>query len=119
DFGVPYQDGAAPFGSLLLASDGLFYCITNSGGTDSSGVLFSFDPTTLAYTKLMDFHDGSNDASRPLGSLMQASDGLLYGMTTNGGDSGVGVLFSFDPQTTTYSKLFDFDRVNGSGPFFN
>ena len=40
---------------------------------------------------------------------MQASDGKLYGMTSQGGSSGYGVIFSFDPSSSTYTKLKDFD----------
>ena len=45
---------------------------------------------------------------------MQASDGKLYGMTSNGGSSGNGVIFSFDPSSSTYTKLKDFDNTNGA-----
>ena len=48
---------------------------------------------------------------------MQASDGKLYGMTTNGGSSGYGVIFSFDPSSSTYTKLKDFDNTNGANPY--
>ena len=44
-----------------------------------------------------------------MGSLIQASDGKLYGMTSHGGSNGYGVIFSFDPSTSTYTKLKDFD----------
>jgi len=38
----------------------------------------------------------------PLGSLMPASNGLLYGMTNQGGANNLGVIFSFDPANPTY-----------------
>ena len=63
----------------------------------------------------MDF-DNTNGAN-PYGSLMQASDGKLYGMTTNGGSSTLGVIFSFDPSSSTYTKLKDYDGANGANPF--
>jgi uncharacterized repeat protein (TIGR03803 family) len=49
--------------------------MTNGGGIFGAGygVIFSFDPATSTYIKLMDF-EGWNGAY-PYGSLMQASDG--------------------------------------------
>jgi len=81
------------------------------GGTDGAGVIFSYDPSISVYTKLKDF-DYAN-GGYPSGSLMQASDGKLYGMTDEGGSNGVGVIFSFNPLTSIYTKLKDFDVVNG------
>ena len=53
--------------------------MTVQGGTNDGGVIFSFDPSSFTYTTLKDF-DGTNGAN-PYGSLIQASDGKLYGMT--------------------------------------
>jgi uncharacterized repeat protein (TIGR03803 family) len=107
-------DGSGPRGSLLHTSNGKLYGMTSAGGSSSNGVIFSLDPTTSVYTKLKDF-DGTNGSS-PYGSLMQASTGKLYGSTLGGGSSGNGVIFSFDPSTTAFTKLKDFDNVNGAGP---
>jgi len=114
------DNGANPLGSLVQASDGKLYGMTNTGGNydvggRSYGVIFSFDPSTSTYTKLKDF-DYTNGAN-PYGSLMQASDGKLYGMTTQGGSSGVGVIFSFEPSSSSYIKLKDFDGTIGGTPF--
>jgi uncharacterized repeat protein (TIGR03803 family) len=50
------------------------------------------------------------------GSLMQASDGKLYGMTYRGGSNNAGVIFSFDPASSTYTKLKDYNGANGAYP---
>jgi len=108
--------GYNPFGSLILASDGKLYGMTYQGGSSSGGVIFSYDPVTSAYTKLVNF-DGTNGGS-PYGSLIQASDGKLYGMTSRGGDGDYGVMFSYEFSTSTYTKLKDFDYyTNGAYPF--
>ena len=70
---------------------------------------------TSAYTKLIDF-DFSNGAY-PYGSLIQASDGKLYGMTYGGGSNFEGVIFSYDPVASAYTQLKDFDGTNGAYPF--
>jgi uncharacterized repeat protein (TIGR03803 family) len=52
----------------------------------------------------------------PRGSLMQASDGKLYGMTSEGGSTNQGVIFSFDPSSSTFTKLQDYTGANGANP---
>ena len=81
--------------NFIQASNGKLYGMTAFGGSNGAGVIFSFDPSSSTYTKLKDF-DNTNGAY-PQGSLMQASDGKLYGMTFQGGSGNVGVIFSFDP----------------------
>ena len=79
----------------MQARDGKLYGMTVRWGESSFGVIFSFDPSSSTYTKLKDF-DYTNGAN-PYGSLIQANDGKLYGMTYGGGSNGYGVIFSFDP----------------------
>ena len=111
--------------NLIQATDGKFYGMTREGGslfgpTSTSngnfgfGVIFSYDPSTSTFRKLKNF-DGANGGN-PEGSLVQASNGKLYGMTRYGGSSDVGVIFSFDPVTSVYKKLKDFNYINGAQP---
>ena len=113
--------GGNPYGSLIQANDGKLYGMASSGGTNNAGVIFSFDPFSLIYKNLYNFTDISG--SQPYGNLMQASDERLYGMTYGGGASvppvpAAGVIFSFDPATSTYTKLQDFNYDNGAYPYF-
>jgi uncharacterized repeat protein (TIGR03803 family) len=101
-------NGSYPTGSLVQASNGLLYGMTSRGGVNGYGVLFSLDTTTNTITKRLDFN--WQNGAYPEGSLMQASDGKLYGMTSAGGAGtyGTGVLFYFDPSTNKDSVLFSF-----------
>ncbi|MES2555562.1 MAG: choice-of-anchor tandem repeat GloVer-containing protein [Bacteroidota bacterium] len=108
--------GNSPSGSLVKHSNGKFYGLTKYGGNNDLGVLFSFDDNTQTYEKLVDFD--SLNGSIPRGSLIVASNGLLYGLTSEGGDSNDGVLFSFNTSTNQINTLFDFDKyVSGSHPY--
>ena len=108
-------DGSSPEGTLLQAGNGKLYGMTQFGGSDGFGVIFSFDPLSSSYTKLKDF-DGVNGGSPSGNSLIQASDGKLYGMTYAGGSHANGVIFSYDLSSSTYAKLYDFDSSNGEFP---
>ena len=113
-------NGKYPTGSFMQASNGILYGMAVAGGSNNQGVLYSFDPTSNTYTDLFDFN-GSANGGGPRGSLMQASNGLLYGMTLQGGANGYGVIFSFDPANPANAPvdLHDFDNTNGAYPYGN
>ena len=121
---LDYATGGNPMGnSLMKALDGKFYGMTTSGGANDAGVIFSFDPITSEYKDIKDFDITSG--GKPMGSLLQTSDGKLYGMTSQGGNGNSnkdyhynrgGVIFSFDPNTLIYTVIKNFDGSNGSSP---
>src|ERR1700733_11432466 len=88
--------------------------MVSKGGNAGVGAIFSYDPISFTYTKLRDFN--STNGSNPRGSLVQATDGKLYGMTYDGGSYNSGVIFSFDPVSSVYTKLMDFNGINGANP---
>jgi len=108
-------DGSKPlFTNLIQANDGMLYGMTYEGGTNNFGVLFQYDPVTYTYTKKLDFD--SINGSKPLGSLLQANDGMLYGLAYKGGGNNKGLLFQYNPITSNYTKKFEFDSLNGCYP---
>ncbi|MFV5703336.1 choice-of-anchor tandem repeat GloVer-containing protein [Flavobacterium sp. XS2P12] len=109
-----YSNGSYTLGSLIQASNGKLYGMTQSGGVSGQGVIFSYEPSTGIYAKLMDFN--GSDGANPDGSFVQASNGKLYGMTVQGGSGGYGVVFSYDPSTGIYAKLKDFNNSDGAIP---
>lgn len=109
-------DGAAPYGSLIHASDGDFYGMTSYGGAQGDGVVFKITPSGTE-TVLHSFAGGSTDGANPQGSLKQASDGDFYGMTSYGGASNAGTVFKITPsgtETVLYSFLGG--TLDGSTP---
>lgn len=109
--------GAFPQGNLTQAPNGKLYGMTSGGGgPNDAGVIFEFDPSSGAYTMKHEF-DETNGAE-PIGSLLLASNNKLYGTTSEGGTSGYGVLFEYDPATNAFSKKVEFDfNVNGFNPY--
>lgn len=111
DFGgVAY--GGNPQGTLYR--DGTFlYGMTQKGGSNNLGIIFSIKTDGTGFSKLLDFA-GSVNGSNPEGSLI--SDGtFLYGMTIVGGTSGDGTIFKIMPDGTGYSKLLDFNQSKIGG----
>ena len=106
--------GYHPKGSLLEASNGLLYGMAPDGGASFDGVLFSFDPVTNSMSKKVDFYQTLG--TWPQGTLIQASNGLLYGTLADGGIYMNGTLFSYDIQSNTCSKIFDFNSIDGEQP---
>ena len=114
DFNDASGGGGYPKGSLFY--DGTFlYGMTNAGGTNGVGTIFKIKPDGTNFVYLMSFSNATG--SYPVyGSLY--SDGIyLYGMTNEGGASGVGTLFKIKPDGTDFVDLFDFNETIGGEPF--
>src|ERR1019366_9456144 len=104
-------DGSYPFG-LIQATDGNFYGTTDHGGAYSNcnlgcGTVFKITPAGTP-TTLYSFD--STDGASP-GWMIQATDGNLYGITSEGGANGYGTVFSITPAgaLTTLSTLYYYD----------
>lgn len=80
--GAP-SDGSGPGGVLIFASDGNMYGTTDSGGAYDKGTVFRLTPAG-DYSVLYSFGATAADGTAP-NSLMQGSDGNLYGTTWSGG----------------------------------
>ncbi len=109
-------NGATPFGSLIQGRDSLLYGVTEQGGAFGNGVLFSYNTVTGKDSTRLSFN-GSSGAS-PNGTLLQATDSLIYGMTYSGGTYNYGVLFSFNPKTNAQTVLVNFNDTNGAHPIY-
>jgi uncharacterized repeat protein (TIGR03803 family) len=104
------ENGSESYGSLIQAFNGKFYGVTWSGGINGDGVLFEWDEVTNNYAKKLDFN-GVENGREAQGSLIQADNGKLYGMTSTGGEYDNGVFFEWDTETDTYIKKIDFDET--------
>lgn len=114
EFDLNSTTGTIPYGNPIFHSDGKLYGLTTSGGLYGAGALYSYDVSNGIITNVQNF-DGSN-GSNAKGSLIEGSDGNLYGMTSSGGGYGVGVIFSYNPDEAIFTKLYDFDVTSGSVP---
>jgi uncharacterized repeat protein (TIGR03803 family) len=109
-------NGKFPMGDLVEAEDGILYGLTSEGGTNDCGTLFEYDLNSGILTVRYNF--SSTWGKNPKGSLTIGTDGRLFGLTNSGGTNNKGVMFSFDPATSTYHRLVDFDGTNGANPVY-
>jgi uncharacterized repeat protein (TIGR03803 family) len=106
--------GTMPLGTLAKGDDGLFYGMTRNGGTFGKGAIFSFNRSTSVLTTLKNFN--ADDGENPSESLIVGAGGKLFGMTINGGINGMGVIFSYNPATAVFEKIYDFASFDGAHP---
>ncbi|MCB9252119.1 MAG: hypothetical protein H6605_06600 [Flavobacteriales bacterium] len=109
--------GIGPKGGLTYCYNGKYYGTTEYGGTYGSGTLFSYSDSSQTIKKVFNFKNDQT-GRYPKGNLTQVHNGLLYGMCSYGGSNGVGMVFSFHPDSFYFNKIHDFDRYNGSFPSY-
>jgi uncharacterized repeat protein (TIGR03803 family) len=106
--------GAYPTGSVLQASDGNLYMTASIGGANNCGT--ALETTTAGVVKkTFSFNCGSGGAY-PIGGLIQAADGALYGTTDSGGTYGYGTLFKLSRTAFVQSILHNFLLGDGEYP---
>jgi uncharacterized repeat protein (TIGR03803 family) len=105
-------------GHIAILAQPVFYATIPSGGFMEQGTIVRFDASGDELTAVHSFIENA-EGTHPFGSLTKSSNGKLYGMTSRGGGSNAGVLFSFDPADNAFSSLHEFDYANGGEPFGN
>ena len=106
--------------ALIQATDGNLYGVTSYGGANGSGAVFRISPSgTLSAIYSFCSLAGCADGENPYTSLIQASNGDLYGATYSGGASNNGTLFKITTSgtlTTLYSFCSLAMCADGSEP---
>jgi uncharacterized repeat protein (TIGR03803 family) len=107
-------DGNTPIAPLLRGADGAFYGSTQLGGYAGAGNIFRI--TTNGVLTLLYSFNGTNDGGDPTNGLTQGVDGNFYGVTENGGASGVGCIFKLTTNGV-FSTVYSFTgMMDGSFP---
>jgi uncharacterized repeat protein (TIGR03803 family) len=99
-------------------SNGNFYGTTSYGGVhldcDGYGCGTVFRITAGGMFKSLYSFDNI-DGALPISALMEATNGIFYGTTADGGASGCGTIFSLTAGSTL-NTLRSFDCTDGAGP---
>jgi uncharacterized repeat protein (TIGR03803 family) len=104
-----YTHGFTPY-QLILGLDGYFYGVTRAGGTSGLGIVYRMSKGG-AVKVLHNFTGYPNDGNLPIGTLVQANNGTLYGTTYQGGSANTGTVFKISPSGTGYAVLYHFNRT--------
>jgi len=123
----PYALGENPYGDLTVLNSKL-YGTTSYGCAYGYGGFFSYTPSTNSYSLLYSFNKNPfstfYNSQGPTGNVI-VYNGKLYGMSLIGGShvdslnsasGGYGYIYSYDPNTSTFTDIYDFDGVNGRNP---
>lgn len=95
-----------------------FWGVTTEGGaSDNGGTIFSTkDDGTTLQTRYSFPIDNPGSVSPDQKIQLSLFNGKLYGITIGGGKFNKGVIFSYDPSTNNYSRLYNFDYSTGAYP---
>ncbi len=114
DFGnVP--GGYNPTG-IFKAPDGKLYGIAQSGGAAGGGTIFKMNTNGSGFQTIYDF-TGAN-GQLPIGQLLHAADGRLYGVCNRSGISGLSdnrLIFGINTDGTNYTVLKIFTAAAADG----
>src|SRR5260370_37436941 len=104
-----------PLTPLLQASGGDLFLTTPVWGSACGAIL---KLTTSAVVKsIRSFPCGGSSPTGPVGSLIQAADGFIYGTTEGGGSSNAGTIFRLDAKTGALLVPYDLrNQGDGQGP---
>lgn len=101
-------------GNLVETTNGKIIGVTTCV-TPEVDYLFEYDYSSHLVKKLFTFNNKANGLF-PVSSLLFASNGNVYGMTSKGGSHDMGVLFEYDLLNNMYTKKFDFNGSFGMNP---
>lgn len=110
------HDGKTPEGPLLMDAVGNLYGTTTNGGANDSGTVFAYSAFG-SLVQLYSFGNSKYDGIAPACGLVFLK-GLLYGVTTEGGQFGYGTIFSVNVKTKAETVLYSFQgkRRDGGTP---
>lgn len=114
-YSFPGGSGGQYPDEAILSLGSLFYGTTDLGGSGNGGTIFSFNPATNTTTILHTFTGGANDGLNSTYGVLVPSGSTLYGVSSEGGASNDGAIYSFN---TTNNHLTVLHSFTGSGGYY-
>jgi uncharacterized repeat protein (TIGR03803 family) len=120
-------DGGYPVGRLVEDDSGVLYGTTSSGGANGTGTVYKLVKPAVAVPPLTSgegtitllhsfgaYNATAADGLYPQAGLTLASDGLLYGTTSDGTSKGAGGLFRVSKEGA-FEPLYEFSTDSPEG----
>ncbi len=121
------SDGEQPLAAVSLSKSGTLFGTTQGGGNSGCGTVFELTPAPAVgqpWNKYTIHHFRCFDGAYPEAAVL-LTQGLIYGTTASGGNSGSGTIFSLRaPQVAgtgwAESTLYNFQpTLDGANPVSN
>ncbi|HZT41292.1 MAG TPA: choice-of-anchor tandem repeat GloVer-containing protein [Chthonomonadaceae bacterium] len=109
-------DGAYLYGGVAQGSDGMLYGTTQQGGPNGYGTVYQVSTDGTVFNVIHSF-SYSTDGYYPSGTLIQGTDGMLYGTADYGGPNGYGTVFQISKDGTTFNVVHGFNYSDGYYPW--
>lgn len=109
------NDGQQPWAGLVEGQDGKLYGAARNGGAHINGTAFRLNKDGGSYETLHHFNGGIDEGYRPEGTLIQSSDGALYGTTRLGGLANIGSVYKIQSDGSSFTTLHNFLGCGGDG----
>lgn len=126
DFGTASTVLRHPFGSMVqsIVNQGIYgvtegYLLAaNLTPAGALGGVYMFQPDGNGLGTVCLFGQEPGSPLDPVGGLVQAADGLIYGLSTYGGSHGLGTLYEVIPSNDTCQVLHNFtgSQADGGNP---
>ena len=118
EFGTGVDDGFDPAGHLLLGSDLRLYGTTSAGHMGvGQGTVFRVDRSGAAFETIHEFQfEDPLGGLFPLDTVIEGTDGVLYGTTATGGQYSKGTAFRMEKDGSGFQVIHDFDDDDGIYP---
>ncbi len=114
-FNFSGKNGQDPEGNLLMDAFGNFYGTTSKGGNNDCGTVFAFSAYGT-FVPLYSFGNNNTDGIGPSSGVV-LQKGILYGVTTEGGQHGWGTIYAVNIKAKTETVLYSFrGGPNGGTP---
>jgi uncharacterized repeat protein (TIGR03803 family) len=117
-FAIDDSQGKNPNGGLVYdPTTDTLYGTTAAGGTYNNGVIFSISPdgsnfkVLHIFSKTFGILESNSDGARPASGLTIGDDGVLYGVTPDGGANGNGVIYSITAGGS-FNPIYSFSATN-------
>ncbi len=105
----------SPAGTLIEDTNGVLYGIGNSTNS-SAGAVWKMNRDGTGLALLHSFAGPPSDGASPF-SVIEGSDGFLYGTTASGGANSAGTVFRLAKDGSSYALLYEFPNyLNGYLP---
>jgi len=104
------DDPRQPVGGLIQLPEGAMFGTTKFGGVRNHGTVFRLDANgKLVAVRSLNF--GTDGLMQPEGTLLRASDGMLYGTCTLGGAGSAGGVFRLSPDGSGFTVVRAFELM--------